>query len=242
MIRDFNDFITHKISSNDRITFKLNNYNICKLYYDLGYRKSKLDNKMVYFILEDNDLTPISLSYLKPVFFEMLKNKDFSNIPEELDYDSILNWYLMSSQISINDNFKSFLEVKMTEQEEHTYRLKTNSKYKKEFEYREFIKKMDELGFSQTIDKSITYGVDNPLYYKHISNEEYIVFNYFIYKGKAIHEFDYNISTFKCAEHIGKVKPIENSLIIKAFNFKRDYHLIKHLIEKEEEIRIVEGV
>lgn len=241
MIRDFNNFIEYKISSNDRITFKLNNYNICKLYYDLGYRKSKLDNKTVYYKLEDNDLTPISLSCIKPVFFEMLKNKDFSNIPDDIDYELIIKWYLMSSQISINANFKRLLEVKMTEQEEHAYRLKINSKYRKEFEYSEFIKKMDELGFSQTIDKSMTYGVDNPLYYKHISNEEYIVFNYFIYNGKVIQAFDCNISTFKKAEHIGKIKPIKNIFIIAAFNFERDYPLIKHFLEKEEEITIVEG-
>lgn len=120
MKRDISDFITVVRQKNGiiKITHNLSNEgNIYKLLRDLGFRKAKSDKKYVYFRRIDNNVILSSFQEMKDTFRDMLRKYEFTNIPDDIRYDSVLNWYHNRRPIKENGLFNHYLEDSLTKSE-----------------------------------------------------------------------------------------------------------------------------
>jgi hypothetical protein len=233
MTKDINDFITFDRLKNGRvkITHDINNEgNIYKHLHELGYRKAKLDNKRVYFRREGTELTPLSIREIKVAFRDYLRNFDFTNIPDDIEYFSILNWYYERQPIKENGLLDHYLEDELNESEVHYLRLKTNVGYKHKKEIENLLSKFEEWSFSKTIDNIGSICLNAPLYYKKIGDKKYLVFSHYNSEHKTNNGFDCWIATFVNEKQIGKKKPSDIETIRFSFQLDRDFGLISDYV------------
>lgn len=229
MTKDINDFITIVRQKNGRvkITHDINNEgNIYRLLQELGYRKARLDNKRIYFRREGTVLTPVSLRKIKDAFRNLLRNMDFLNLPDDIEYSTILNWYYERQPIKENGLFDHYLEDELNEREAHDMRLKINVTYKNKFEVDSMLAKFSEWKFCKTTDTVGGFCKDNPLFYKKIEDTKYLVFNHYNSEHKTNGGFDCWIATFTDEKQIGKKKPSDIESIRLSFRLDRDFELI----------------
>ncbi|UBB89536.1 hypothetical protein J4771_11855 [Candidatus Kaistella beijingensis] len=83
-------------------------------------------------------------------------------------------------------------------------------------------------GFKRTVDKIGTYCTNYDLYYKKISDSNYLILNHFGKEYKSIDKegFDFWIASYQSEKLIGKTSPSNFSDIRLGFNFERDKNLM----------------
>lgn len=231
MKRDINDYIKlhwYK-NGNVKITHDYNNEaNIYILLRELGYRKTKLDSKRIYFRRIGADIIPVKIFDIKNAFLNVLQNEEFENISDEVRHNSIINWYYQQKPIKENGLFDHYLEDTLTEEEEHDFRLKTDHVYRNKFEVQQLLLKIDNWGFKKTVEiKGEISMQGTPLYYKNLDNIKYLIFSHHIFKGNDHDIFDCWVATFANEKHIGKTTPLGLQTIRLGFHLDRDFQLIK---------------
>ncbi len=233
MTININDFISFDRLKNGKVKITTDiskEGNLYKYLRHLGFCKSKLDNRRVFYRRENNSIFPSSLHDIKQAFWELLQKGDFSNIPPETSYSKILNWYLDKQPIKENGLFDYYLEDNLSETEAHNYRLASNPKYRHKFEIQQQLSKFAEWKFSKTTDVFGSFCKDNPLYFKRIDDKKYLVFNHYNSKSKSNDGFDSWLATFTDVRQIGVKKPLEIQNIRFSFHLDRDFELIKSYV------------
>lgn len=115
MTRNINDFITIHRQKNGQVKIRHNITNegkIYKLLHELGYRTTKLNNKRFYYRRESGKLTISNIWDIKKAFLDLLVNADFTNIPTDIEYSKITNWFFERHPIKVNGLFEHYLEIK----------------------------------------------------------------------------------------------------------------------------------
>lgn len=236
MTTDINNFIYFIRQKNGQVKIKhniSNEGNIYKFLRDLGFRKAKLDNRLIYYRRHNNELTPVHKMDIKHAFLDFLKSAEYSNAPDYVSHNDILNWYYSKMPIKENGLYDHYLEDNLSEHEIHSLRLRTNDDYKHKFEISQLIAKFDELNFSKTVDTINSYSSNNPpLYYKNVGDKKYIVFIHRNYNSKNTDCFDGWLATYTNEEQIGKKKPIEFQDFRLGFRLDRDFSLIEQFINQ----------
>jgi len=235
MTKDINNFITIVRQKNGRVKIThdiQNEANIYKLLHELGYCKSKLDNKRIYFRRDKANVIPLHLWDIKNAFLVMLKNLEFINIPDDIEYEDILNWYYRQDPIKDNGLFNHYLSDNLTEPEIHSFRLQTDCIYKHKFEIQQMLLKLEEWKFDKTVDISSSICKNAPLYYKKIETNKFLIFSYFNSKVNTNDGFDCWVATFSNVKHIGIKEPLKLQDIRLSFQLDRDFQLIKDYLIK----------
>lgn len=231
--KDIKDFVTISRLRNGqvKITHNITNEsNIYELLRELGYRKTKVDNKCAYLLRNDDNIIPVTFYDIKTAFLNLLKKNEFINIPNDIESTSLTNWFYDKNPIKENGLLNHYLEDTLTNEEIHNYKLKTDIMYKHKFGVEQMLSKFKEWSFNKTVDDVGAFCKDNPLYYKRVDEKKYLVFNHFNSKGKTSDGFDCWLATFTNEEHIGSKKPIEIQDIRLSFHLDRDFQLIENYI------------
>lgn len=235
MEKNINHFITVIRQKNGRvkITHDVNNErNIYQLLHKLGYRKTKLDNKRIYFKETESDLTPVSIQEIRRAFYDLLKKHEFENVPDDVDYTSILNWFLEKKPIKENVLLNHYLEVELNDYETHILKIKADVDYKHKNEIKNVLSKFKDWGLRKTTDKNSKICNNAPLYYKNIGENKYLIFSHYNSDSKKnIDGFDCWIATYNNEKQIGKTKPIDIQDVSLRFNLTNDIELIRRFIE-----------
>jgi hypothetical protein len=233
MEKNINNFITINRQKNGKmkITQTDNNVgNIYKLLHEIGYCKTKLDNKSIYFLRKGIDIVPITFSDIKDAFLNILKDFEFTNIPEDIEYTTILNWYYEKLPIKENGLTNLYLNDTLTDLEIHKYKLVTDYSYIQEFEVNQLLTNFNKWAFIRTVDEIGTFCKGSQLYYKNIGDNKYLIFSYINSLGKTKGYFDCWIATFTNNHQIGNNKPISLQDIRQGFKLNRDFELIKEYL------------
>jgi len=235
MITDINNLVTIVRQKNGKIKIihDINNEgNIYKLLRDFGFRKSKLDNVKIYYRKHNNKLSIANPTTIKQTFLDFLERADYTNLPNDVSHDDILEWYYSKKPIKENGLYDHYLKNILSESEIHTLRLLTNNDYKHKFDIDGLIAKFSELNFTKTVDSISSYSSNNPpLYYKYIGNGKYIVFNHWNYDKKNKDGFDCWLAIYANEEQVGKKKPIDLQKLRLGFQLERDLPLIEQYLE-----------
>lgn len=234
MNTDITNFITVVYQKNGITKIKHdrnNETNIYKLLHDLGYRKSKFDNKRIYFRIVGQDFIPANMMKIKRAFLEFLRCCNYSNCPENVNHNQILNWYHEKNPIKENGLLDNYLGCTLTTEEEHKLRLKLNPNYKHNFDINTLLAKFDEWKFAKTVDKINSYSSDNPpLYHKKLAGNKFLVFNHRNCNNKYRDSFDCWIATYNNEKYIGIKKPIELKELRLGFKLERDLSFVEQYL------------
>jgi len=128
---DIDKYITITKQKNGRakISFDENNEgNIYHLLYELGFRKSKLQNKRIYFQRTEKDIIPVTIIDIRTEFNNMLRGFKFKNVPEYIRYSNIINWFFERQTIKENKLLDQHLKVDLDESETQPGRMKDEDK------------------------------------------------------------------------------------------------------------------
>lgn len=230
MTRDINSIVSIIRQKNGKVRIThdaQNERNIYQLLHEFGFCKSKLDNKPVYYRRNANNIMPSNMRDIRIVFFNWLKKSEFDNIPEDIDYSTILNWYLEKQPIKENGLFDHYLQDTLTEEDANKLKLLTDRTYRHKFEVETLLSKLNEWLFSKTTDQVGTFCKDHPVYYKKIEGKKYLLFNHYNSRDKINDGFDCCIAIFNNENQIGNKKPLFREEIRLSFILDRDYSLIE---------------
>jgi hypothetical protein len=162
MTTDINNFVTLSTFKNGRVKILQtvsNEANIYKLLCNLGYRKTKLNNKNIYLKREGASLLPIHRSEIKQAFFKFLDlDADYSKTLDGTNRGEIINWFYQKNRIKVNGLYDHYLEDNLTGEETHRLLMLTNQAYKHNFDIKQLLSKFEEWHFSKTIDKINSYS------------------------------------------------------------------------------------
>ena len=230
---NINNFFTfdRQKNGNSKISFSLSNEgNIYKFLRELGFCKSKIDNKNVLYRRLENNFSVTNFQDMKITFWNLLKQGEFENMPEQLKCEDILNYYLQKNPIKQNGLFDHYLEDNLTEQEVLKLKLLTDYKFNHKFKVNTLLSKFNEWTFHKTIDSVGTFCKDNTLYYKNIGDKKYLVFNHYNEKDRTKDGFDTWVATYKNEKLIGTKRPTEFENLKLSFHLDRDYSLIEQYL------------
>ena len=234
MEKDINKYISinRNKSGKTKITHDLENEaNIYKLLHSIGFRKTTLNNKKLYFQIVDNDLIPVSIHDMRTKFYQMLKNFEFDNVPEDVSYIDILNWNLTKQPIKQNGLFYHYLETELNEDEIHILKMKKDINYKHRYEIDSVLNKLEELQFEKSIDKTSAILTNGTLYYKCIGSNKFLIFSHYNAKSKKNDDgFDCWLANYKNDKQIGKSIPSELKNLRMSFKLDRDFELIEKYV------------
>lgn len=232
MTTDITNFIQIIRQKNGHVKIRHGINNQAYIYeylYNLGFRQSKLDNKQIYYHRQNQEIKPVNLIQIKNAFHDFLEKEKYTNLPEDITHNDILEWYYSKSPIKENGLLYQKLKDELSEKEAHEIKLKINFKYKHQFEIDSLLSKFNEWKFSQVFDNiGDSFGKGNPLYYKSIGNDHYLVFNHYSSNRKNHDGFDCWMATFADEKHIGIKKPLSLQEI--QLSFRLDSHI--HIIEQ----------
>ncbi len=233
MAKDINDYITFYQQKNGKVKFLQTDEDISNTYKtlrDLGFRKTKLKNKIIYYKRENNNFTEIHPASIRFNFINFLETTQFINMPMNVELSEIINWIYKKNPIKANSKFNIHLNETLTEDEIHSLLLTNDNFYKHKFGIQQLLRKFETWNFNKSFDKAGSFCRDNPLYYKKIDHNKYLIFNHFNSKIKFSDGFDCWIATYKNEEEIGLKHPLDNENIKLSFKLDRDFDLIKQYL------------
>ncbi len=233
MKRDINDFVTiiRQKNGNVKVTHTIQNEaNIYKLLHELGFRKSNLKNKKIYYQRKGGTIIPTNFKDIKYAFLDILRKSEFTNIPEDLRYSEIVNWYHKRLPIKNNGLFDHYLFEDISQSEALTYCLLTDHIFKHKYEVQKLILRFEALKFGKTIDKSNSICQNAPLYFKEIEGNKYIIFAHYNSEVKTIDGFSCWIARYRNVKQIGIKKPVVLQLIKPNFYLANDYELVRDYV------------
>lgn len=223
MKKDINNYVSFIRQKNGKVKIthsKANEENIYKLLKELGYCQSTFESKLIYLIRNESGVTPVNLIDIKHSFLDLLKRREFYNIPEGIDYTAVLNCYYRENPIKRNKLFHLYMKVELTEADIHNLRLKTDSNYRRKLDCEKLISKLEDWNFSKTVG-TLGGSEKQNLYYKAIGNNRYLIFNHFY------SDIDSWTATFLNEKHIGIKAPVTLDGIQTNFQLDRDLRLIE---------------
>lgn len=238
MTTDINNFITLDSFKNGRVKISQTisqEGNIYKLLFELGYRKTKLNDKRIYLKREGTFISVVHPSDIRQAFFKFLSHDaDYSNILDGIDREEIINWFYQKNAVKENGLYDHYLADTLSESEAHDLRLRTDHDYKHSFDITQLQSMFDEFDFNKTVDSINSYSDNNPtLYYKQVADRKFLVFNHWNAKSKHNDGFDCWIATYPNEKQIGNKKPLELHDILLGFHFGRDFSLIEQYLNPE---------
>ncbi len=208
------DILSIKRQKNGMVKIILNKSggksNIYKLLFQLGFRQSILDKEKVYYQKKDTQLQIVTIHDARRAFKTFLESANFSDLPKDITYNQILEWYLGKYNIIAKNAFyEHYLSEELADNEKHQLRLQTDYQYAWKFKISQKIEKFKGLGFTKTIDKNSNIDPNSDLYYKKINNNKYIIFSH--YGGLKVNfsGIDAWSAIFRREVDIGVKKPIK---------------------------------
>ncbi|RZL39704.1 MAG: hypothetical protein EOP00_27600 [Pedobacter sp.] len=85
--------------------------------------------------------------------------------------------------------------------------------------------------FKKVIDECRSFAQDDPIYYKYLKGNQYLIINHYCHKyAIKFQGFDCFIAQFKSENEIGKKKPIDTLTLMLSFYFDRDGVMVDSLI------------
>lgn len=232
-MKDIKELITIIKQKNGTIKVTQDVDQKCTMYKylnEIGYFNTKINNRVVFFRKIDGKLFHSSFDEIRTTFWKKLENSEFSNIPSDISYKEILNWYLGKLPIKQDKILNKYLYVELNEYDEHLLRIQFDTDYRHQYNTTQLLTKFEEWGFSKTID-----SVDSdktPLYYKKIDVDKYIIFRHYCFEKPKQDGFDCSISIFAEEHLIGKKPSVEVQDVKLGFIYERDTYLISKHIDR----------
>ncbi len=233
MNKDIQNFVTIHRLKNGRIKIKhdiSNEANIYKLLNEFGFRQGKLNGKRIYFRRIEGKVESVNIKKIRDSFYQFLENGKFKNLPTDISKEDILNWFLGENPIRQNGLFEYHLKDDLSDFEVHQLNMETNLKYKLEFTTNQFLGKLRNWKFENTIDKVGSFCKGNDLYFKQIGNDEFLVFNHYNKNRILESGFDVWKAKFNNKNKIGIEPPKILEQIKLSFKIERDYGLIEQYL------------
>ncbi|OFX51735.1 MAG: hypothetical protein A2066_10950 [Bacteroidetes bacterium GWB2_41_8] len=232
MMKDINELITIVKGENGSIKITQGAEQKCSMYKflnEIGFYKTTINKRVVFFRKINGELFHSSFDEIRTTFWKKLENSEFLNIPSDINYKEILNWYLGKLPIKHDKTLNEYLNIRLNEEDEHILRMQFDHSYRNQFNITQLLTKFEEWGFKKTIDN---VDSDNtPLYYKKVSEDKYLVFRHYYFENKKRDGFDCSISTFAKESLIGKKQSLKIQDIKLGFIFERDINLIRKFLE-----------
>ena len=230
MKREIQDFvtITQGKSGNIKITHDISNEsNIYAFLRSLGFRRSRINKKWVYYRRVGQKITASVLREVKDAFLDFLKDEENYSLPKNVTKEQILEWYYSKSPIKQNGLFFHHLEDELSDFESHQLRMEIDLDYKREVSIQNVLDFFQANGFQKVVDKKSHFSKDADLYFKKVNSGRYLIFNHFN-KGKPnLAGFDCCNAQFQKESEIGLKEPSEMEHIASSFDLQRDFHLIE---------------
>ena len=197
--------------------------NIYALIKKLGFAYVSIEGRSIYIQKTAERIKEVGFFDIKKAFQECLEKSDYSGLPDGIGYNEVMNTYMRDSVPKENSLIKHYLVVEINQDDLHDLQMQINGNYRKDFEIKHLLEKLEELKFKKCVDVIGTYHKGDTLYFKYISDKKYIVFNDF---GRM---FDCFLSTYTYETHIGIKQPLHlRPLHVgDGFKFDRDFHLIE---------------
>ncbi len=92
-----------------------NEANVYKYLFELGYRFTKIKNKRFYYRRDQLKLVPIYFQDIKDAFKNVLDEFNFSNIPDGLSKEDVINWFYHRRPIKNGGFFESILNENLSD-------------------------------------------------------------------------------------------------------------------------------
>jgi len=201
--------------------------NIYSMFKNEGFAYVKLSGKAVLIQRSLNGMEQVSIERLRDSLEHYFKNADYSELPADVTYHQVMDAYYQHAFLRSNPKLKAYLAGSLSEEEQHELLLKTDYAYRKAFQLQTMLEQLEKTSFKLAEDKISTYHKnDRHLYYKHIGENEYIVFNDIDDPKIKLRMFDCWISKFRKESDIGKKQPLATSSVMIDFKWHRDYPLI----------------
>ncbi|MBC8052182.1 MAG: hypothetical protein H7Y13_03890 [Sphingobacteriaceae bacterium] len=232
MENNISDFITVSKASNGRIKIAqtlTNEANTYRLLYKLGYRKTTINKKRIYFFRDGDSMRPISFLHIRDAFYKALKEMRFSALPAYADFKDVLNWFYQENPIKENGLSGKYLKEDLNENDELSLRLKIDVVFNHKYKINSSILTFEDLCFKNVEDEGcIKKG--SKLYYKKVEGTKYLVFVHYNRDIKLQDGFDLYLADFAFEESIGYRKPKYLEDIRFSFDIQTDLPLIKNYI------------
>ena len=119
-MKNINDLITIKRTSSGQFIINQNISNQANLYrylFELGFRFTKIKNKRFYYQRDKYKLTPIYFEDIRNGFKNALVEFNFSNIPDGLTKEEVINWFYHRKPIKNGGFFKECLTENLSDLE-----------------------------------------------------------------------------------------------------------------------------
>jgi hypothetical protein len=201
--------------------------NIYSIFKNEGFAYVELSGKAVLVQRGLNGIEQVSIDNLRDSFEHYLKNVDYFELPADVTYHKVMDTYYQNAFLKSNNKLKAYLTGHLSDEELHTLLLKTDHQYRKAHQLQTMLEQLENTRFKLTEDKISTYHKnDRHLYYKHIGENDYIVFNDIDDPKIKLRMFDCWISKFTKESDIGKKHPLSTSSVMIDFKWDRDYQLI----------------
>lgn len=207
-----------------RLNFeKSNELEIYKFLKENGFGKSKVGKKIIYYQKQRDKIKVVQKDDISYFFYEYLRDGNYK-IPNTLRKEEILDAYLKHLPIKENKLYNFILKEELSDNDSHKLLIQSDTTYGHKFESSRLISKINEWGF-----RKIQSGKkpSDPLYFKSISKDTYIVFRH--YNSLKPHDdgFDCTIGRYLSEKHIENEHTIETIKFIKTFRLNEDLKILQ---------------
>jgi len=222
------DYIIITKSKNQKVTLGVDDKkkeNILKSLFKQGYRKSMIGSKRIYYRRSGSNFKSVHFHEIQYAFYEMIKSCDFHGV-RNVSFSEILNWFYRNCPIKQNMQFDQIMAETLTEDEIHIYLLQNDGNYAHKIKVQQCFSKIRVWNFGETIDTAGGISKSNPLYYKSIGENKFLIFSYYN-PGVLSHDgFDSCIAEYKSLKDIGLRQPLSYKPLAFSFDLDQDLHLI----------------
>jgi len=207
-------------------SFKKNNvYNFLK---KLEFAYVKVGKQSMFVQKHHGDIKRVGFIDIENAFRDCLEKSDYSGLPTGITRHDVMNEYFRHSVIKNNSSIKHYLRLELDEDDLHNLRLKIDYDYKRDNDTALLLKAFKSLQFKEVTDTIGTYhNKGEQLFFKAITANKYLVFNYIQNPPYGHQIFDCWLSYFPKEKHIGSKHPVKTEPVIIDFKIERDFHLIE---------------
>lgn len=223
---DINDFVTFKMLKNGdcKINHDANNQaNMAKYLRKVGYGITRVNSKTMFFKRENSDIFPVYFDDIKRAFYEVIRNYEYINLPENVSCIDVSNWYLTKHPIKKNEIFKHYLKDNLTEEETHLFLLKASDSYNEEFKIQKLLSKLSKLGFNEIVNHKNSFFVKGSIHYKNVNKNQYLLFLQYINNNSKRLHFECYLTEYNNEKDIAFKSPNKHKEISCCFDIEKEY-------------------
>ncbi len=233
MTRDFNDFFT--VSRFKNGNFKVsetmkNETNKYELLHSLGFRKTRVNKKNVFYVRIQQDIIPITTQTLNAKVIQLLLSIEYVNIPFGFGLDSLKDWFFKNPPIKQNKVCNNFLSEELSVLEELKFQEKNVTILKPNFDTEFLLLKFNEWQFVKTTDVANSICFEQPLYYKKIKQNQFLLFVHYHYPNNKNDNFECWKATYNNENEIGINSPKTLEEVSFNFSLYKDFPLIQKYV------------